>query len=1548
MKSINILLIFFVITFFIASVFPAKTLTASAATITGPNLALGKPVFSSSNEVDWLGAENAVDGNDSTQWSSLYTDDQWFYVDLGEQTEIDRVVIKWQVAYAEKYQILVSDDTENWRNVLDNDGIIEGNGGRAVIDFGTTSARYVKFMGVKRGTNYGYSFYEFEVYHVEKDPLTRIIEGIKQLPAIVDGQNAIELPEVPEGYKISVYGSDRPQVIDKEGEIHTPLVEAKVNLLFQVEDLNNPENKAISRNVLVSVPGLHTQTGDLNKEPKVIPSLREWYGGVGNFTLTENSKIVINPNDAADLQVSAETTKQNIEEISGYSLDIVQGNPTIGDIFLTLDESVEKLGEEGYLFEVGDYVTIKSAHVKGAFYGTRTALQILKQDKGHRYIPKGTARDYPKYETRGMMLDVARKFYTIDFLRDYIKLLSWYKMNQFQIHLNDDIWGYPSEFRLENEKYPAITSKDGYYTKNEFRELQQLGMAYGVNIVPEIDTPGHSGAFIAYDPSLGSGNSLDLNKQETVEFVKSLFDEYLDGDNPTFIGPDVHVGMDEYHVNSQDDVEAYRGYMDTIIKHINSKGKRPHLWGALASYEGQTPISNDATMEVYYEPAGGPVQAIDKGFDILNVDDGYTYLIPNIVDYLDTQLLYNEWEPTKWRTSILPYGHPKLKGGMFAFWNDTSNATGISMHDSHIRMLPAIQTLSEKMWTGTREDKDYNGFLKAASAIGDAPNAEISHKLEVENPTGNVIEYLFEKDLKDTSGNGFDGIGKNVTIAEGKFGNGLRLGGGNSYVETPLRSLGFGWTVSMWIKPDTGNAPNAVIMESPEGQLKLSQGNSGKLGFTKENYDSTFNYQVPEGKWTHLLLTGDDQGTSLYVNGNEYVERMETGAKLQTFILPVEKIGSDTNAFKGTIDNVMIFNRKIDIVERKNIALNQPYSSSGDEVPSADKAFDGKFSTTWSSEYSDTAWLEVDLQSEKEISEVVFKWGLAYPVQYKVLVSRDGQQWTNVFRSDAVISGNPGTESIQFNPIKARYVKFQGVKRTMIIGQYWGYNIKEFEVYETSANAKWTEYKQLFEQAAGLLALGKGKEAIRNQLLESVNRFPYAVDSSAQTFREQIAALQDSINQGDLSSEVIIMPNQATFDLKIGKQADVKVYVARKNSELAAIFNGDTKLAEGNDYVYSNGIVTVKKEYLSGSKAGSTTKLTFTFTNDVSEQDLSIEIVDTTATVTNPGSGGWTGGGSSTDQKQLTLSPGAAGELSFDGEFTVIVPSGAANKELRLTITKAIATSTLIGVQKTLLSSVYEVLSNLTGELGKPATVTLSFDPSKLGKGHKASIFAYDEAKKQWIDIGGVVDGNKISVEVDRFTKLAVFAVSENGTNVPTDKPVFKDTAKHWAENAIAKGVEAGFISGYADGTFKPNAAVTRAEFAVMLARAFNLQGNGADSDFTDGAQIGKWAKQGIAQAIEAGIIKGYANGSFRPDAPISRSEMIVMVARTMNLDMNNKAATAFTDDKAIPSWAQGAVNAAVQLNLISGRGNNKFVPEGTASRAESVALLLRVLELRK
>lgn len=125
------------------------------------NVALGKKAYASSQEGDNVSASNAVDGDASTRWSSLFTDDQWIYVDLEKSYSINKVVLNWETAYGKKYNVQVSEDAKNWSTVKE---VKDSDGGEDIIKFDPVTARYVRIQGVNRATGYGYSLWEMEVY----------------------------------------------------------------------------------------------------------------------------------------------------------------------------------------------------------------------------------------------------------------------------------------------------------------------------------------------------------------------------------------------------------------------------------------------------------------------------------------------------------------------------------------------------------------------------------------------------------------------------------------------------------------------------------------------------------------------------------------------------------------------------------------------------------------------------------------------------------------------------------------------------------------------------------------------------------------------------------------------------------------------------------------------------------------------------------------------------------------------------------------------------------------------------------------------------------------------------------------------------------------------------------------------------------------------------------------------------------------------------------------------------------------------------------------
>ncbi|ULO05930.1 S-layer homology domain-containing protein [Paenibacillus sp. 19GGS1-52] len=318
----------------------------------------------------------------------------------------------------------------------------------------------------------------------------------------------------------------------------------------------------------------------------------------------------------------------------------------------------------------------------------------------------------------------------------------------------------------------------------------------------------------------------------------------------------------------------------------------------------------------------------------------------------------------------------------------------------------------------------------------------------------------------------------------------------------------------------------------------------------------------------------------------------------------------------------------------------------------------------------------------------------------------------------------------------------------------------------------------------------------------------------------------------------------------------------------------------------------------------------------------------------------------------LTLPVNQAGEVSFENVVKISIPTGAVAKELILSIHKVLDTQILLANKEILLSPVYEITKNFAEDFSKPVTLNIAFDPTLVKSNQKEVVFYYDEVKKAWVEVaGGKIEGNRIIVEVNHLGKYAVLSVDE-ATGLPVRVPVtdtsteinFSDVAGHWAEASIKQAVSIGMVKGYQDGTFQPNHTVTRAEFAVMLMNVLKPQGAGTQLTFTDTATIGAWAQTAIAQAVQAGMITGYEDGGLRPNAEITRAEMAVILAKALGKSSEVKLTTSFADDKDIPAWAKSSVDFVKQEGIVRGKGDNEFAPQDSATRAEAVTVLLKLL----
>ncbi len=478
--------------------------------------------------------------------------------------------------------------------------------------------------------------------------------------------------------------------------------------------------------------------GGINPAPPVIPSLREWQGSRGFFILSSSSRITIDPTYTARLNTTAQAFQSDLAAVTGHTLPIVVTiSPAASDFFLTLNNADGSLGTEGYLFQVGDTVVISARTPTGVFYGTRTALQILQQDASKTYIPKGIARDFPQYAERGFMLDAGRKFFPIGELENYVKYMAWYKMNDFHIHFNDNALGAGDSpdwmhqyaaFRLNSPRFPGLAARDGSYTQQDIRALEAVASEYNVTITPEIDAPAHALAFTQYRPDLASPTFskefLDLSNPNTYTFMNSIWNTFI----PWFDGKQVDIGADEY---SPTDADNYRRFINTYDAFLRSKGKTVRMWGSLSKMQSNIKINSDIVIDNWNNDWSNPVDMVNAGFSIINANDSLLYIVPRAGyynDYLNTQLLYDQWEPyifsfTDASLNLQP-DNPHLLGGMFSVWNDKLGAL-VSDADVYIRVQPAMQTLSQKLWAASTAGVSYSQFQQIALNIGNAPGTHL-------------------------------------------------------------------------------------------------------------------------------------------------------------------------------------------------------------------------------------------------------------------------------------------------------------------------------------------------------------------------------------------------------------------------------------------------------------------------------------------------------------------------------------------------------------------------------------------------------------------------------------------------------------------------------------------------------------------------------------------------------------------------------------------------------------------------------------------------------
>lgn len=647
--------------------------------------------------------------------------------------------------------------------------------------------------------------------------------------------------------------------------------------------------KALALLVIFCLTGSLTRAA-VNPKPFVVPELKQWTGKDGNFIPGKDARIVCTSQNPELLRI-AKMFADDYRQMFGQTLSVVQGKAASGDFVLALSTD-KKLGEEGYAIKITDRVAASAPTTTGLYWSTRTLLQLAEQNQ-ERSLPQGVIRDYPDYPLRGFMIDCGRKFIPMSYLQDLVKIMAYYKMNTLQVHLNDNGFKQYFEhnwdktyaaFRLESDTYPGLAARDGSYSKKEFIDFQKQAASNFVEIIPEIDVPAHSLALTHYKPEIGSKeygmDHLDLFKPETYEFVDALFKEYLEGDNPVFVGKRVHIGTDEYSNAKKDVVEKFRAFTDHYIRFVEGFGKQAVVWGALSHAKGDTPVkSEDVIMNAWYNGYADPATMIKDGYKLICIPDGMVYIVPvagYYQDYLNEPYLYKEWTPAHIGKSVFEEKHPSILGGMFAIWNDHAG-NGISVKDIHHRIFSPLQTLSVKMWTGAQTGIPYETFNEKRALLSEAPG--VNQLARIGTKPGLVYERS--------------------TVAPGST---------SDYPE-----IGYNYTVSFDI---TGAEENkgTELFRSPNAVFYLSDPIRGMMGFARDGYLNTFPYKVNPGEKATIQIEGNNRSTTLRVNG-KVVEEMNTQklyfnagkdsmSYVRTLVFPLEKAGN----FNSKVQNLKVYN----------------------------------------------------------------------------------------------------------------------------------------------------------------------------------------------------------------------------------------------------------------------------------------------------------------------------------------------------------------------------------------------------------------------------------------------------------------------------------------------------------------------------------------------------------------------------------------------------------------------------------------------------------------
>ncbi len=520
--------------------------------------------------------------------------------------------------------------------------------------------------------------------------------------------------------------------------------------------------------IFLSATSLGTQA---NIGP-VIPNPTSVEMHAGTFPITLAAMSIVAPKGAAafvpDLESFLSKRRVSLESVRRHK------------IRFELSASVANLGPEGYDLVVSpDEVVVKAPKAAGLFYGAQTLKQMTLGARGGS-IPCVHISDKPRFEWRGMLLDVSRHFFNVQEVKKTLDYLSELKMNVFHWHLIDDggwrveikkypkltqqgsyrlqrpgeIWNYSNiEFVPENSK---VSKYGGYYTQDQIREVVRYAADRNITIVPEIEMPGHCLPAMVAQPEVSCSipKTADrpyralaycAGKEATFKFIEDVLDEVMQ----LFPSKVIHIGGDEVdkyywskcpdcqarkkseHLKDEHELQSY--FIRRVEKFLNSRGRDLMGWDEIL--EGG--LAPNAQVMSWRGEAGG-IAAAKSGHRVAMSPTSHCYFDFSY-ESISTAKVYG-YEPVP---AELPKDkHSLVRGAQANVWTEwMPNYAKVEQ-----MIFPRIVAMAETLWTPPNR-KDYADFTgRLNQYVGRL--AELGANMNIDAPEADANLIIFEKDAK--------------------------------------------------------------------------------------------------------------------------------------------------------------------------------------------------------------------------------------------------------------------------------------------------------------------------------------------------------------------------------------------------------------------------------------------------------------------------------------------------------------------------------------------------------------------------------------------------------------------------------------------------------------------------------------------------------------------------------------------------------------------------------------------------------------------------------